>query len=307
MPDVAFGGDNYMVAWSDVRLSDRFNIYGTRVTPAGEVLDPDGILIGQSTDSIIEFEPAIAFTGTRFFVVWLFLVYNSPEFGVAGRFVNCDGTLGDTVRIANTTNEGGRISVACDGTNFLVVWTQYPYSLMGQIVSGNGYLIGNPFTIATGVEIWASSSISFAGNIYTIVYNIRNGSNYEVWGRQYDTSGNPVSPAFIISDPASSSYDPYIVAGDTNYLNVWTHMEYPSDIYGNLDLAVGIGSDDLNVKANTRHLTTTIIRGPLVFSSDKKYRIMDISGREVRDANPAAGVYFLETAGEVTHKIVKIK
>jgi hypothetical protein len=303
MPDIAFGNDNYMVVWSDARISNRINIYGARVTPAGTVLDPDGILIGPYVDEV-QLEPSIAFTGTRFFVVWL---HHAPEFGVAGRFVNCDGTLGDTVRIANTVHECSRISVAYDGTNFLVVWTEYTFFLKGQFVSGDGNPIGSPFMIATAVELAGSASLSFDGDAYTVVYTIRNGNNYEVWGQQYDTSGNLLGPAFIISNPANSSYDSYIVVGDTNYLNVWTHMEYPSDIYGNLDLGVGIGSDDLNVKANTRHLITTIIRGPMAFSSDKKCRIMDIAGREVRDANPATGIYFLEIAGEVTHKIIKVK
>ena len=303
MPEVAFGNDNYMVVWSDARISNRIDIYGARVTPGGTVLDPDGILIGPGTETL-QFEPSIAFTGTRFFVVWL---NYSTEFGVAGRFVNCDGTLGDTVRIANTTNEGNRTSVAYDGTNFLVVWTQYIYFLMGQLVSGNGNLIGSPFTIATGVELSSSGSLSFDGNCYTVVYTIRNGNNYEVWGRQYDTSGNPLGPAFIISDPVNSSYDPHIVAGVTNYLNVWTHMEYPSDIYGNTDMLIGIDADESEVTAGATRLITSIIRGPLVFPGEEKYQVFDITGREVNANYLAPGIYFVEVDGEIVQKVIKVR
>ncbi len=306
MPAAAFGNYDYMVVWSDARISNRINIYGARVTPGGTILDPDGILIGSGTETI-EFEPAMAFTGTRFFVVWLSMLYYSAEFGVAGRFVNCDGTLGDTVRIANTTNEGGRISVAYDGANFLVVWTQYPYYLMGQFVSGNGTLIGSPFTIAIGVETWASGSLSFDGNCYTVVYSTRNGNNYEVWGRQYDTSGNPLGPPFIISDPLNSSYDPYIVAGVTNYLNVWTHMEYPSDIYGNVDLTVGIDAGDSRVTAKATPLITTIINGPLALPGDQDYKVLDIVGRQVDEARVPPGIYFVEIEGTITQKIIKVR
>ncbi|UCG91990.1 MAG: hypothetical protein JSV97_13190, partial [candidate division WOR-3 bacterium] len=157
MPDVAFGNDNYMVVWSDMRIPNRMNIYGARVTPAGMVLDPDGILIKQETE-IQQFDPSIVFTGTRFFVVWL---NYAAQFGISGRFVNCDGTLGDTVKIADMVGEPCRISVAYDGTNFLIVWTEYPYYFMGQFVSGNGNLIGSPFTIAIGVEAYGSGSLSF--------------------------------------------------------------------------------------------------------------------------------------------------
>ncbi|UCD20229.1 MAG: hypothetical protein JSU64_03575, partial [candidate division WOR-3 bacterium] len=227
-PEVTFGNDNYMVVWADDRIPGAFKIYGARVTTGGVVLDADGILIGPDTYEG-QYEPSIAFTDTKFFVVW---VYYSQPFAVRGRFVNCDGTLGDTVRIATTADEGIRTSVCFDGTNFLVVWTQYPDLLMAQLVSTDGNLIGGQINIATGVDIGGSGSLCFDGTRYMVVYSVRNGDNYEVWGRQYETSGNPTGPPFLVSDPANSSHDSYIVAGTTNYLNVWTDMAYPSDIYG---------------------------------------------------------------------------
>ncbi|UCG93015.1 MAG: hypothetical protein JSV97_04735, partial [candidate division WOR-3 bacterium] len=260
-------------------------------------------LIKQETE-IQQFDPSIVFTGTRFFVVWL---NYAAQFGISGRFVNCDGTLGDTVKIADMVGEPCRISVAYDGTNFLVVWTEYPYYFMGQFVSGNGNLIGSPFTIAIGVEAYGSGNLSFDGNNYTVVYTMRNGSIFEIWGQQYDTSGNPLGSAFRISDPANSSYDSYIIAGSTNYLNVWTHMEYPSDIYGNVDVAIGIAADDSQVKVKARQLVTTIIRGPLVLPGEKKYKVLDIAGREVNITDPAPGIYFIQIENEIVQKVVKIR
>lgn len=303
MPEIAFGNDNYMVVWSDTRIGEDFNIYGARVSPGGIVLDLDGILIGRDSDDG-QYEPSIAFTGTRFFIVW---VYYSMPFAVAGRFVNCDGTLGDTVHIATTADEGYRTSVCFDGTNFLVVWTQYPQLLMGQFVAGDGNLIGGPFTIATGVTTLGSGSLSFDGTYYTVVYTIRNIDIFEVWARQYDTSGNPVGPAFIISNPANSSCDSYIVAGTTNYFNVWTHMEYPSDIYGNVDLPIGIEAGGVQVPDEAKHYGTTIITGPLRLPDGLDCRIFDITGREVTLSTVKAGVYFIEIEGSVTQKIIKIR
>ncbi len=302
-PEVAYGNDNYMVVWADARIGDDFNIYGARVSPDGTVLDPDGILIGRDSNEG-QYEPSIAFTGTRFFVVW---VYYTQPFAVVGRFVNCDGTLGDTVRIATTADEGNRTSVCFDGTNFLVVWTQYPQLLMGQFVSGDGNLIGGPFTIATGVTTLGSGTLSFDGNRYTIVYTLRNIDLFEVWGRQYDTSGNPIGPAFIISNPANSSCDSYIVAGATNYLNVWTHMEYPSDIYGNVDLPIGIETGGDRIACVTTDYGSTIIKGPLRLPDDHDYRIFDITGREVTPHNLRPGIYFVETDGEMAQKVIKVR
>ncbi|UCD05338.1 MAG: hypothetical protein JSV98_09515 [candidate division WOR-3 bacterium] len=303
MPEVVFGNDNYMVVWSDARIGEDFNIYGARVSPDGTVLDPDGILIGRDSDDG-QYEPSLAFTGTRFFVVW---VHYSIPFAVVGRFVNCDGTLGDTVHIAATADEGYRTSVCFDGTNFLVVWTQYPQLLMGQFVSSDGNLIGGQFTIATGVTTLGSGSLSFDGNCYTVVYTVRNIDIFEVWARQYDTSGNPLGPAFIVSNPANSSYDSYIVAGATNYLNVWTHMGYPSDIYGNVDLPIGIESGGDKVPCETTHHGATIITGPLRLPDGLDCRVFDITGREVTPSAVKAGVYFIEIEGEVVQKIIKVR
>jgi hypothetical protein len=301
-PAVAFGENNYMVVWSDARSGNYYRIYGTRVSPAGTVLDPAGILMGPATETF-QLEPAIGLADTVFFVVW---VYHSSPFAVTGRFVQFDGTLGDTVRIASITDEAYRTSVAFDGTNFLVVWTQYPEILKGQFVSGDGNLIGSPFTIATGVATLGSGSLSFDGNMYTVVYTVRHIDIFEVWGRQYDTSGNPLGPAFIISNPANSSYDSYIVAGGTNYLNVWTHMQYPSDIYGNVDVQIGIDAGG-DASPEIAPYGSTIIRGPLHLPDGLDYRIFDIAGREVTPSAMKAGIYFIEIGGKIVQKVIKVR
>jgi hypothetical protein len=67
-PDVAWDGTNFFVVWSDDRDFTSYDIYGSRVTSSGEVLDPRGILI--SSEPVMELVPAIAFNGSTYLVVW---------------------------------------------------------------------------------------------------------------------------------------------------------------------------------------------------------------------------------------------
>ena len=64
---MTFGGANYLVAWEDTRFGC-CSIFGTRVSPAGSVLDPGEIAI--ATRGREQVEPAAAFDGTNYFVAW---------------------------------------------------------------------------------------------------------------------------------------------------------------------------------------------------------------------------------------------
>ena len=69
-PSVDFNGSNYLVAWRDTRTGSgpslTTDIYGTRISPNGTVLDPAGVAI--ATAPGYQGEPAVASDGTNFFV-----------------------------------------------------------------------------------------------------------------------------------------------------------------------------------------------------------------------------------------------
>jgi hypothetical protein len=68
-PDVAWDGTNFFVVWTDDRSVTTYDdIYGARVSPQGEVLDPDGIQISNTT--ALEETPAIAYNGSVYLVAW---------------------------------------------------------------------------------------------------------------------------------------------------------------------------------------------------------------------------------------------
>jgi len=302
-PEVAFDGANYMAVWSDLRVAGNNTVYAARVTQAGVVLDPGGFPVGPA-DGTSQKQPSIEFIDDKYFVVWGHL---AAPYGVTGRFVNLDGTLGDTVHLATANNVVHNTSVAYDGNKMFVVWSEYPGLLRGQLVSPAGALIGSPFTIADDILVVNSGNICFGGYEYFVVYTRWVGSYLELWGRKYDTSGNPMGAQFGITDPGQSNSDGSVVAGDEYYLCVWSKLLYPSDIYGSLDIAVGIEHDGSSMTVKETPCTTTIISGPLLLPADKEFIVFDITGRVVQPDKIQPGIYFIARDERIIQKVIKVR
>ncbi len=92
-PRVAFDGSNFLVVWDDFRNGNDYDVYGARVSAAGEVLDPNGFAISKQT-GINEAKPDVVFVGNQYMVVWMDarrpLVY-----GIFGSRVSTSGEVLD--------------------------------------------------------------------------------------------------------------------------------------------------------------------------------------------------------------------
>lgn len=67
-PRAAFGGGVYLVVWQDMRGGRDWDVFGARVSEAGEVLDPQGIEIASGVGN--QALPEVVFNGEDFLVVW---------------------------------------------------------------------------------------------------------------------------------------------------------------------------------------------------------------------------------------------
>ena len=120
---IAVGTDNTLITWTDYRRTEdlSYEIFGTRVSPTGETLDGDGIpLTGLSSTPAV-----VAAMGDRFLIVW------SKGPNIYARRMTSAGELLDPQPIIVAANPAHpypelihrEISVAADGINFWVAWS----------------------------------------------------------------------------------------------------------------------------------------------------------------------------------------
>ena len=118
-PRIAANGWQFLVVWDDVR-SNIGDIYGTFVTPAGQVVQSNGFVIG-SADTYKIF-PVVAAKGDEFFVAWQNSFFRD---GISAARVTVGGVVVPeaTNSLVITTN-GQSPAVASDGADVLVVWRE---------------------------------------------------------------------------------------------------------------------------------------------------------------------------------------
>lgn len=304
-PDLAYGGGNYLAVWVDGRAGGtKYRIFGSRVTPTGTALDPAGIQISQN-DTLYHYSTAVTYNGTDFFAVWCNIY---PPARVLGRFIKSDGSMSDTCRIASTTGNLYKVRVAWSGSNYLVAWNENITTMTckGQIVGADGVPVGSPFTIATNV-FYPSLGLCWDGTQYCVTYILQTG--YQLWGQKFDLTGAALGPAFRVSTSANSHYYAEVIPGANNrYFNVWSEtVGSYYDIIGNLDIGIVGVAEDKSRSPRVKEFTTRFVAGPLNLTAGGKTRLLDISGREIENLDPAPGVYFLETGGAVTTRIIKVR
>jgi hypothetical protein len=254
---VAFDGTNYLVVWEDYRNSLKGEIYGTRVSADGEVLDPQGIVI--STGANGRFNPAVAFDGTNYLVVWQ--DYRYDNYGdIFGARVGTDGVVLNPggIIIAFASKEQLYPALAFDGTNYLVVWQDKrsgSWDIYGARVSVSGTVldpIGLILVPATGDQ--GLPAIAFEGTNYLMVWHDARSGSRDIYGSRVSVSGSVLDGSgFIISAAANHQDNPAVAFDGTDYLVAWQDMRNgPNyDIYGARVTVVGAVLDTAGMAIST--------------------------------------------------------
>jgi hypothetical protein len=233
VPAIGFDGTNYLVVWSDER-SGSYDIYGSRVSVDGSVLDTAGI--GIATAASNPDNPAIAFDGTNYVVVWdEWRSGGDPPLDICGARVSVGGSVLDPggVAISTAQNNQQEPAIASDGTNYLVVWEDCrsgfswkssSFDVYGSRFSKSAVVLdtcGVPISIAANDQ--GEAAVAFDGTNYLVVWQeLRSGTSWDICGARVGVAGVVLDTAgIVISAKPDAQSDPAVAFDGTNYLVVW--------------------------------------------------------------------------------------
>ena len=195
-PAIASDGTGYLVVWNDTR-SGTGDVYGTRVSASGEILDASGFAIANGPDA--QQAPDVGFEGAYYVVAWhdrrsgtAFDLYAARVTG-GGAVVNPSGFLvgAGTAGVATSvaSDGAGRLLVAFDAlhaidaltsvtrvrTQAITVRADLAVSLIGN---GSGSVVSEP----AGVDCGETCTAMFdAPTTVTLTPSAAPGSAFAGW------------------------------------------------------------------------------------------------------------------------------
>lgn len=304
-PAIVFDGVNHFIVWQDACSGSSWDIYGTRVTQAGVVIDPTGLPI--STAANHQFLPSVTFDGIDYFVVWEDGRAAGSNYSdiYAARVTSSGLVLDPTgIPISTALYRQGAPSVAFDGTNYFTVWqdrrNDSSWDIYGARVTKSGLVLDpTGIAISTAPDSQISPTVIFDGMNYLVAWqDRRNGLSYDVYGARINPSG-VVFDSFYISLRSGDQILPSLACSQSNQVFVtysgWT--DYINNrsvntmrVWGNLYL-LGVEESEANLVHDVNYELITypnpfrqILNIKFVSTASKRVslKIYDATGRCVK-------------------------
>ncbi len=272
-PKVSFGNGNYLVLWEDERNFDStgYDVYGSRITPSGVILDPDGRRI--TSFLYQEKAPGLAWNGENFFAIWEAGNF-SGNWDISGAFLDTSGSVSGPDSLI--------VSMACDaqlfgksawnGSSYLAIWEE-KHDLYGKRIDYLGNILDSvsiPICLASDDQMrpcatWGKES-------FLVVWeDFRNG-NWDIYGTRVDSAGEvlDVSNLAIWADSATDQRYPAVASDGQNYLVIW---EETLDSTGEDYVVQGLRLSSEGVPLDSQPLTISFVsregRPALAFGAGK--------------------------------------
>jgi hypothetical protein len=225
-PAIASGVGGQVAVWDTAR-NGTLDVFGTRLSATGQVLDPDGIAIAVAAGAQVG--PRIAFNGERYLVVWRDTRLGQAEIYAAR--VGGDGTVLDPggIRVSVSGGAAQFPDVASDGRDFLVVWeapcaaTGCGHGVSGAIVRADGS-VGDTVRLGPGDTQSYTPAVAFAGGGYLVAWAVIGDGDHDLAARRVAPDGVP-GEHLSISAAAGNQIAPAIAGDGAGFLITWQHVD----------------------------------------------------------------------------------
>lgn len=224
-PKVAQCSTQWMVAWQDARNGvSNLDIYATRISSSGSVLEKGGIGVCKATGS--QEIPSIGYSGSNMLVAWR----NDSDKLIRGARVTTVGAVSDISGVAISTGIAGSMGTACAGKDgkFLVGWNSLSITDANTLVAlipGTGTVQSSAGTTASmALASQEDYSIADNGTEYAVVWSQMVGGSYHIYGARYSRAGTLLTPTAINITGAyyGNQIQPSIAWSGSQYLLVWS-------------------------------------------------------------------------------------
>ena len=299
-PAVASGNGEFLVVWMDRRNADstQFDIYGSRVSGSGQLLDPGGIPICTARD--YQWYPAVAFDGVNYLVVWSDSRENAPgnySLNLYGARVTPGGVVLDPDGFQITRGEAVyQCGVAFNGTDYLV--TSYGWehngergtSVLGVRVTPAGVVLDQEELVIYQTQPGGGGypvAVASAGDDWLVAWN---GAGIE--GALVGRDGTISSP-LRLTDRGSIWVHGLTAAGSNYFLSSVDSREigldtYVMDVFGTWITSAGQPFNTFLVAANTNQTIGSHVQ-PTTYVQNQPAAIA--IGSEVQVAWEAGAIY----------------
>lgn len=223
-PSIQFDGENFLIVWVGTRTVNDIvgdEIYGARVTKAGDVLEPNGKVLTNGALAKTFRAIGLAFDGTNYLVSWR--TYSDAIYAarINKNAENLDAPIGIPV-----PGSGFYPAVAFDGTNYMVTYHGWGNDLdiYGVRISKEGIILDPDRIIICGEEMGQQhNTIAFDGLNYWVVWYDARPNNDLYIGRIYAARVSPEgvvldSPALLVSERARGQWPPSLACDGSGCL-----------------------------------------------------------------------------------------
>ncbi len=232
-PQVASDGTDYLVVWDEHPFSGNIGgVTGSRVSAAGQVLNPSGLIVDGNVGTSESF-PSVAWNGANYFVSYMSgfnPVINVKRVSSAGAVLDANpirvsSSPAIAVFPALTSGFNGGVQI---------VWhdLRADEDIYTAQVSASG-IVSNEAPVSLGAPRQSKPRMAFGGGVFLTVFQREISGNAQTYGQRLDASGHALdAEPLLISDLANrQNENPSVAFNGTNFLVAWDRLEV--DQFGN--------------------------------------------------------------------------